>query len=420
MSQHQAQSIKGFAAYKRYILSVLLTHLVCVMAQTSCTTRDYYITSNQQVLNITSPNYPNAYRPGTNCRYRIIAPYAHVIVLNCIYQLYPNNCGSEYFYISRDGDLDFRESETFCMNSNILRSSHFRSISIGYYSTTSGTNQQGRFFCQAYARQQGCSCGWTTATRITNGREATKHEYPALVALRDITSMQSVFCSGSIISNRHIMTAAHCVSAQSDPRRIIAYLGDHDLSSSTDSIFAVQHRIQQIIIHPNYASTDISVINDVALLVTAERIEWSRGVGPICLPLLQSSDRFTFRTVDVAGWGTTYFAGPKSNKLQKAELMTIENSACASQFNTTISPSQICTYDYNGLGQDSCQYDSGGPVIFKQQQQLAAAPRLYALGVISFGESCGARYGVGVNTRVTAHLRWILRYVQSAGGVCVS
>lgn len=60
------------------------------------------------------------------------------------------------------------------------------------------------------------------------------------------------------------------------------------LNVATESIFAVQHRIQQIVIHPNYASTANSIVNDLALLVTIARIEWSRGVGPICLPLLQS------------------------------------------------------------------------------------------------------------------------------------
>ncbi|XP_050322935.1 venom serine protease [Bactrocera neohumeralis] len=413
--------LRGSVNFQRFVFAVLAlaARLATVKAQMSCITQDYYLPSNQQVFNITSPNYPGAYRPGTNCRFRLIAPYAHVVVLNCIFDVYPNACGTEYFYISRDGDLDFREGETYCTNTNIVRNSYFRPMTVGYYSSSLGTNQQGRFFCQAYAQRQPCNCGWTTQTRITNGQEATKHEYPSMVALRDIGSSQQIFCGGSIVSNRHIMTAAHCINVQPDARRIIAYVGDHDLSSNTESIFAVQHRIQQIIIHPNYASTANGVVNDLALLITIARIEWSRGVGPICLPLLQSSDLFTYRTVDVTGWGTTSFAGPKSNTLQKVELMTVENSACETQFNTTITAAHICTHDYRGLGQDSCQYDSGGPVILRQQQQLSQPSRMYALGVISYGGTCGSRYAVGVNTRITSYLRWIWNYLQNVGGVCV-
>lgn len=84
----------------------------------------------------------------------------------------------------------------------------------------------------------------------------------------------------------------------------------------------------------------------------------------------------------------------------------MDNRACQQQYNNTLLPTHICTYDYRGLGQDSCQYDSGGPVIFRQQ-------RMYLLGVISFGQTCGTRYAIGVNTRVTSHLNWIYSYVGS-------
>lgn len=115
--------------------------------------------------------------------------------------------------------------------------------------------------------------------------------------------------------------------------------------------------------------------------------------------------------MDVAGWGTLTFAGAKSNTLQKIQLMVLENHTCAREFNSTIIPAHICSYDYQGLAQDSCQYDSGGPVIQRQGQTLTL------VGIISFGRSCGQRYGIGVNTRITTHLGWIWSYTQN--DVCV-
>lgn len=53
-------------------------------------------------------------------------------------------------------------------------------------------------------------------------------------------------------------------------------------------MYAAQYRIQSIINHPGYAETNSGNINDIALLQTATRIEWSRGVAPICLPIRQS------------------------------------------------------------------------------------------------------------------------------------
>lgn len=108
--------------------------------------------------------------------------------------------------------------------------------------------------------------------------------------------------------------------------------------------------------------------------------------------------------VDIIGWGTTSFAGPFSDTLQKATVIITDNTACAQTYNdTTIYPSQICTYDYLGTSKDSCQYDSGGPVIRRGLRQ-------YLLGCISFGKFCGqGGYAVGVNTRISSYLTWIFQ-----------
>ncbi|XP_037946796.1 venom serine protease-like [Teleopsis dalmanni] len=397
----------------RTIISAIYLWLLFFTTSTAqeCRPQQYQMYSTQQVLNITSPNYPNAYMPGSSCRYKILAPLDHVVILNCVFEVYPNSCGSENFYVSRDGDFQYRDAEIFCSSGSIRRTSLFRSITFAYSSIATTTNLRGRFFCQAITRPQPCDCGWSFTPRITNGQEANKHEYPSMVALRDITSPQLIFCGGNIISHRHILTAAHCTSTHRDPSRIMAYAGDHDLSSTTESAFAAQYNIQQIIQHPGYISNSAAVANDIALLVTSRIIEWSRGVGPVCLPYRQSAESFTYLYVNVAGWGTLTFAGSKSNTLQKAELLTMDNRACQIQYNSTILPSQICTYDYSGTGRDSCQYDSGGPVIQKQT-------RMYLIGIISFGRTCGTRYAVGVNTRITAFLNWIWSYV-GGNNICV-
>ncbi|XP_061389443.1 CUB and peptidase domain-containing protein 2-like [Musca vetustissima] len=372
---------------------------------------EYRLQNDRQVLNITSRNYPNPYPLGTNCRYRITAPLDHVVVVNCFFEVAPNRCDNDYFIISLDGDFQLRDGERYCLTSQVTRISHFRSMVLAYASVRPNALQRGRFACQAFARRQACSCGWSVNTRITNGVETVKHEFPSMVALRDGNSPQRIFCGGNIVSRRHILTAAHCMRMYPDPSRIVAYVGDHNLAVDGDTAFEAQYRIQRIINHPNYASTSSSTQNDISILVTVLPMEWSRGVGPICLPWRQRFDPFAYMQVDVAGWGTIAFAGMKSNTLQKAQLITVENRGCQERYNTTvIQSSHICTYDYLGRGQDTCQYDSGGPVIWRSQ-------RLQLLGLISFGQSCGQQYGMGINTRITSHLQWLWTYLQR--DVCV-
>ncbi|XP_030369917.1 venom serine protease [Scaptodrosophila lebanonensis] len=383
--------------------------LVTIAGAQQCS-RQYNLQINQR-LNISSINYPGAYPPGSSCRYLLVAPPNHVVHLSCRFEVYPDNCGTESLFISRDGDMQFRDAERYCRMGQITRLSNFQSLALAYYSSNSNTQQRARLSCQATTRPAPCDCGWSFPARIANGVEAAKHEYPSMVALRDLTSNQRVLCGGNIVSDRYIITAAHCTARQPVASRLMALVGEHDLSSNSESIYAAQYPIRSIINHPAYTVTSSGDLNDIALLQTARPMRWSRGVGPICLPARQSGETFAYENVDIAGWGTLGFTAPKSNTLQKATLLTMENRVCEQRYNASIAANQICTYDSRGQGQDSCQYDSGGPVILRQQQ------RLFLLGVISYGRVCGQRYGIGVNTRITAHLNWLWRYV--GGGVCV-
>ncbi|XP_068146202.1 venom serine protease [Drosophila tropicalis] len=373
-------------------------------------TRQYNLQSNQ-MINITSLNYPGGLPPGSNCRYRVSAPANHVIQLNCRFELFPDTCNSVFLFVSLDGDLQFRDAERYCRMGLITRTSNSQNLAVAYYSASPQSQQRARISCQAVARPVPCNCGWSLPTRIANGREASKHEYPSMVGIRDLNSNLNILCGGTIVSDRYIVTAAHCTARQPIASRLMALVGDHDLSTATESIYAAQYAIRAIINHPNYIVTNSGDQNDIALLQTMRPIVWSRGVAPICLPLRESENTFSYVNVDIAGWGTLGFARPKSNTLQKATLLTLDNASCRRQYNSSIAANQLCTYDSRGEGQDSCQYDSGGPVILRQRE------RMFLLGVISYGRACGQPFGIGVNTRITSHLNWLWRYV--GGSVCV-
>ena len=123
-----------------------------------------------------------------------------------------------------------------------------------------------------------CECGIANTNtkmvtlNIINGTEAQPNEFPWQVALVR-SSLQTLICGGTIISKKHVLTAAHCTS---DPELIgdlEAVVGEHDLLASNDK--AKRLKISVIITHPNYNPK--TVVYDFSLLVVlAKTISFSK------------------------------------------------------------------------------------------------------------------------------------------------
>ncbi|XP_055920944.1 venom serine protease-like [Eupeodes corollae] len=347
---------------------------------------------------IESPYYPQKYPAGSSCKYSFVAPLDYEIYAECSLAIdkNPNACSTEYFYFSRDGDQNLIGAEQFCGIGNITKATLFTKLVFAYVSgDATNIGIGGSFRCKLTTRPQACDCGWSQNTRIVGGVETAIGEFPSMVALYNKPT-RSIFCGGSIISHRVILTVTHCVRLFPNHTDNIVIVGDHDLSSSTESKYAATYDIVSFIEHPNYNASNN--LNDITLIITRGNIEWSSGVGPICLPLDQLSNTFDYFNVDVVGWGTSEFAGPKSNVLQKARVNVVPNSICRNVYRN-LQSTQVCTFFQN---RDACQFDSGGPVVHKNNS------RQFLLGSISYGFQCGKT--PGVNTRITSYIPWIKSY----------
>lgn len=106
------------------------------------------------------------------------------------------------------------------------------------------------------------------------------------------------------------------------------------------------------------------------------------------------------------GWGSTEFAGPTSPTLKKVELDIISNTVCKNSYQD-ITEKEICTF---GMNKDTCQYDSGGPLLYTDD--TSSPPHLYLVGIVNFGIGC-ASDSPSVSVRVTDYLDWIKK---STGG----
>nr|ATU82406.1 venom S1 protease with CUB domain 2 [Lethocerus distinctifemur] len=249
-----------------------------------------------------------------------------------------------------------------------------------------------------------CNCGWANKGqgRIVNGVETMVNEFPFMAALLDGYSRYQ-FCGGSILTEYHVLTAAHCtIKHYTYGKPITVAIGEHNLYYPHETNATAYHNVAVILVHPMYDARIFK--NDISILVLETPISFSRLVGPVCLSPSRQPD-ISRSYVTAMGWGNLYYRGPSPAVLQKVHVRVVDMVSCNRVFRMVdhVSPTQICTYASNKA---TCQGDSGGPVVWLDPE----INRYVQVGLVSFGTIC-ADANPTVHTDVRAHYNWVQHVV---------
>ncbi|KAL1124562.1 hypothetical protein AAG570_001186 [Ranatra chinensis] len=253
----------------------------------------------------------------------------------------------------------------------------------------------------AGTRPTNCSCGWTNKARIVGGKETLKNEYPLMAGVMRKVK-RSIVCGGTILTQKHVMTAAHC-PFQYPGESLTVVIGEHDQLEDVSKSGAEIIDVAKSIIHEKY--DDETLHYDIALLVLARSVQFTQLVGPACLPT--NNINVINEYVKVLGWGRLQTGGATSPVLLKVNLRVIPLKLCIDNYIRPIedkNPFQMCTYLRS---KDSCQGDSGGPVLWLDPE----TNRYTVVGVVSYGKRCG-HLSPSVNTQVASFLDWIQQKIS--------
>ncbi|GAB0203490.1 granzyme A-like [Grus americana] len=234
---------------------------------------------------------------------------------------------------------------------------------------------------------------------IIGGKVVKPHSRPFMALIQAANG--DLICGGTLIKENWVLTAAHCNVKGS---KVI--LGAHSLRAKEREKQSFQ--IAKQICYPFYRND--SKENDIMLVQLQRRARVTKAVK--CLPLPRSDEDPKPGTIcTTAGWGKTRNGlENSSDTLREVNITVISRQTCNDKNhykkNPVITNNMICAGDKKG-GKDSCNGDSGGPLICNNVIR----------GITAFGKDkkCGAVDGPGIYTRLTKqYLQWIRKTIGGA------
>ncbi|XP_068142887.1 brachyurin-like [Drosophila tropicalis] len=234
--------------------------------------------------------------------------------------------------------------------------------------------------------------------RITNGVIAERNQFPYQVGLMLYVNGGAAWCGGTLISNRWVVTAAHCTDSLTTG--VDVYLGAWDRTDKKeDGQQVIFVETKNVIVHENWIAETIT--NDISLIKLPVPIQFNEHIQPANLPVKSNSyETYNGQSAIASGWGKiSDSASGATDLLRWAEVPIISNTGCTPWYFGMIGSTNICIKTTGGTS--TCNGDSGGPLVLNDGSNTL-------IGATSFGIALGCEVGwPGVFTRITSYLDWI-------------
>ncbi|XP_035792925.1 phenoloxidase-activating factor 2-like [Anopheles albimanus] len=232
-------------------------------------------------------------------------------------------------------------------------------------------------------------------------------------------------CNGALISERAVLTTAHCVSrCGNEVNQMWVRLGEWDLSSSIEPLQPDNFRVRKAHKHKDFSVH--SLINNIAVLELIGEVLYGPTIQPVCLPEAHYTFSSSQETLLFTGWQAASGSVPQPstgrNLLNLILLNHHDRSACEKEIRNiqripafVLHKSFACAYvQHEGW---PCGGEAGAPVVAEVPE---SENRYYIHGLVSRAYNCQQnRYPTTMLTSVAFFRSWIKRTlatIQNASG----
>lgn len=251
---------------------------------------------------------------------------------------------------------------------------------------------------------------------VINGTDAIYGEWPSFARLNLDINLDFLakdkpvrtFCGAVLLSDRHVLTAAHCVIVTRESREFTAQIAPKPIAFT---IRLGDHEVQRLDAQElKVGVKDLCVsrfhspfINDWALLELDRPIRFNDYIQPACLP---------FEPVTRSGPKAVCYlvgAGKISSGLQTVtfpkfvQKMRVESVTCAGRGLSDLDRSRECWSLAPSNKGNACSGDSGGPILC-----LDSRRRWTVMGLVSYGRRGCEPFANGTSFFVATRLRTLL------------
>lgn len=228
----------------------------------------------------------------------------------------------------------------------------------------------------------------TPVALITKGQRTEPGQFPwhAAIYIKE-GKRANYICGGTLISEQHVVTAAHCTVSHNfqnprDPSEFEVILGKYNLTLDEDD--QQSFAVIKLNVHEEYNTTFL--FNDIAILQLNKPSEYTKFVRPICLWEEDTSLEFATNKVGIAvGWGRDHQGHSTTEVLMQADMPIISTKECINSYHEIYSQytneNNFCAGYGNGTS--VCNGDSGGGLFFPKNDTNGTNTVWQLKGIVS-------------------------------------